>query len=235
MISVSKDKEEATMRWQKGHNPDKIKSCTHWVAIHKYVMWKIIRPHKFFHKSESSGLLWWLSNKESSGQCRRHGFDPWSRKIPTCCGATKPMHHNYQACAIDPGSHNYWAHMPQLLKPALPRASDLQREATAISLHTSTSQLESSPHLPELEKRPCSNKYPAPPPKKNSESSEPQLGLPAWGSGNMRRSPQSLALKVSEVWTTEISQDWGKQKLHYWRAHTGSKTHQDSGENVMNP
>ena len=37
---------------------------------------------------------------------------------PTCCGATKPVHHNYWACALEPASHNYWACMPQLLKPA---------------------------------------------------------------------------------------------------------------------
>ena len=28
------------------------------------------------------GLPWWLSSKESTCQCRRHGSDPWSRKIP---------------------------------------------------------------------------------------------------------------------------------------------------------
>ena len=28
------------------------------------------------------GLPWWLSGKESTCQCRRHRFDPWSRKIP---------------------------------------------------------------------------------------------------------------------------------------------------------
>jgi len=28
------------------------------------------------------GLSWWLSSKESASQCRRHGFDPWVRKIP---------------------------------------------------------------------------------------------------------------------------------------------------------
>ena len=26
---------------------------------------------------------------------------------PTCCGATKPVHHNYGACALEPASHNY--------------------------------------------------------------------------------------------------------------------------------
>ena len=30
----------------------------------------------------SSRLLWWLSGKESACQCRRHKFNPWSRKIP---------------------------------------------------------------------------------------------------------------------------------------------------------
>ena len=37
---------------------------------------------------------------------------------PTCGGATKPVHGNYWACALGPTSHNYWAHVPQLQKPA---------------------------------------------------------------------------------------------------------------------
>ena len=39
------------------------------------------------------------------------------REDPTCCGATKPVRHSYWACALEPASHNYWGHMPQLLKP----------------------------------------------------------------------------------------------------------------------
>ena len=39
------------------------------------------------------------------------------REDPTCCGATKPVRHNYWACALEPVSHNYWARVPQLLKP----------------------------------------------------------------------------------------------------------------------
>ena len=27
------------------------------------------------------------------------------------------MCHKYWACALEPTSHNYWAHVPQLLKP----------------------------------------------------------------------------------------------------------------------
>ena len=26
---------------------------------------------------------------------------------PRCCGATKPVCHNYRACALEPVSHNY--------------------------------------------------------------------------------------------------------------------------------
>ena len=29
-----------------------------------------------------AGLPWWLSSKESTCQCQRHGFHPWVRKIP---------------------------------------------------------------------------------------------------------------------------------------------------------
>ena len=35
----------------------------------------------------------------------------------TCRGATKPMRHNYWACAPEPVSHNYWAHVLKLPKP----------------------------------------------------------------------------------------------------------------------
>ena len=48
----------------------------------------------------------------------------WSltQEDPTSRGATKPTHHNYWACAPEPGSHGYWAHMLQLRKPTHPRA-----------------------------------------------------------------------------------------------------------------
>ena len=32
-------------------------------------------------KHLEEGLPWWLSGKESTCQCRRHRFNPWSRKI----------------------------------------------------------------------------------------------------------------------------------------------------------
>ena len=39
------------------------------------------------------------------------------REDPTCRGVTKPVSHNYRACALGPVSHSYWARVPQLLKP----------------------------------------------------------------------------------------------------------------------
>ena len=34
------------------------------------------------NQNTTRGFPWWLSGKESTYQCRRHGFDPWSGKIP---------------------------------------------------------------------------------------------------------------------------------------------------------
>ena len=60
----------------------------------------------------SWGLPWWLSGKESACQCRKHRFDPWSRKIPHA-------------------SEQLWE--PQLLKPVHPRElCSATREATAM-------------------------------------------------------------------------------------------------------
>ena len=34
---------------------------------------------------------------------------------------------------------------------------------------------------------------------------------------------------------TRLPQDWGKQRLHSWRAHTNSCAHQDPGERSSDP
>ena len=39
------------------------------------------------------------------------------REDPTCSRTAKPVGHNCWACALEPTSHNYWARVPQLLKP----------------------------------------------------------------------------------------------------------------------
>ena len=52
----------------------------------------------FVVKKKDGGLPWWLSGNKSTSQCRRHGFDPWSRKIPQateqlswCATTTEPV------------------------------------------------------------------------------------------------------------------------------------------------
>ena len=39
------------------------------------------------------------------------------REDPTCHGAAEPGHCSCWACALEPASHNYWARVPQLLRP----------------------------------------------------------------------------------------------------------------------
>ena len=39
------------------------------------------------------------------------------REDPTCRGATKPVRHNYWACALEPASHNYRACTPRARAP----------------------------------------------------------------------------------------------------------------------
>ena len=50
------------------------------------------------NQSKEHRLPWWLSGKESACQCRRHGFDPWSRKsshatgqLSLCATTTEPV------------------------------------------------------------------------------------------------------------------------------------------------
>ena len=52
---------------------------THQTVDLKWVCFVICKLH--VHKT-GLGLPWWLSGKESTCQCRRCRFSPWSRKIP---------------------------------------------------------------------------------------------------------------------------------------------------------
>ena len=50
------------------------------------------------------------------------------REDPMCHGATKPVYNSW-ACTLERESRNYRAHVPQLLKPAHPRAWAPQQES----------------------------------------------------------------------------------------------------------
>ena len=68
------------------------------------------------------GLPWLLSGKESTSQCRRQGFDPWSRKIQHSMeqlslgtAATEPVLYSPRAAAAEPTCPRACA--PQQEKP----------------------------------------------------------------------------------------------------------------------
>ena len=50
------------------------------------------------------------------------------REDPTCRRATKPVCHNYWACALEPASHNYWSPRATTTEARAPRAPAPQQE-----------------------------------------------------------------------------------------------------------
>ena len=73
---------------------------------------------------------------------------------PTCHGASKPVHYNCWACALEPGSHNYWS--PHTLEPGLRNRRNHRSKKPS---HCN----ESSPCLPQQEQSLSGNKDPAQP------------------------------------------------------------------------
>ena len=96
-------------------------------------------------KNAEIELTWWASGEESTYQHREHWFDPWSGKISHAVGVTKPVCHNYWACALEPVSCNCWAHVLQLLKPMCSRAHAPQQEKPP-QWEAYALKLEKSPH-----------------------------------------------------------------------------------------
>ena len=98
-------------------------------------------------------LLYWLSGKESTCQCRRQ-CSIADRENPACYRAAEPVCHNCGACALCLGAA---AAEPEHLRVcALQSEKPLQLEACG-------PQQQGSPRLPQLEKTACSNKDPAQP------------------------------------------------------------------------
>ena len=79
----------------------------------------------------AGGPPWWTSGKESTCQCREHGFNPWSGKIPHALGQ------------LNPSARTTEVHTPRAR--ALQQEKPLQWEAHSL-------QLESGPHSPQPEK-----------------------------------------------------------------------------------
>ena len=85
------------------------------------------------------GLPSWLSGKDSTCQCRRYGFHPWSRKYPFAL--------------------NHLSLCTTTINPVLQSACSVTRDATSMKAHALW--LEGNPHSQWLEKSLQCNKDPA--------------------------------------------------------------------------
>ena len=132
-------------------------------------------PEKF----HGQGLPWRLSDKESICQCRRHRFDPWSRKIPHAA-----EHLNLCVTAIEPESRaiepQLLSTLLQLLKSAHPRACAPQQEKPQ-QWNICALQLEERPHSSKDPTQPKINKI-----TKNIQWTEEPGGLQSMGSQRIR-------------------------------------------------
>ena len=142
---------------------------------------KMIQPKEFKRslnkkterKSWTSLVVQWLRI-----HLPMQGTRVWAlvQEDPTCRRATKPVCHNYWACALEPTCHNYWAHVPQLLsllsrarEPQLLSPSATSTEACAprgcappqevTTMKSPRTAMKSSPRSPQLDS-PRSNKEP---------------------------------------------------------------------------
>ena len=85
------------------------------IDVYCSTQWDIMCLKMIVLKAVVTGIfLWWRLCLPMKGT------QVWSlvREDPTCHGTTKPICHNYWACTLEPGNCSYWAHKPQLLKPA---------------------------------------------------------------------------------------------------------------------
>ena len=104
------------------------------------------------HLKLNPGLPCLLSGKESAGQCRRHGFNSWSGKIPHAAEQLSLCATNIEPVRWSPGA--------AATEAVQPRAHALQREEP-LQWEAREPQLENSLLSPPLEKSPQSSEDPA--------------------------------------------------------------------------
>ena len=73
---------------------------------------------KCSYPKQVRGLPWWHSGQESACQCRGHGFEPWSGKIPHAMEQLNPYATTTEPALWSLRDTTTEARVPQLLKPA---------------------------------------------------------------------------------------------------------------------
>lgn len=61
------------------------------------VFYSSLLPTKAFNRILTTGLPWRSSGEESTCQCSRHEFDPWSGKTPHASGQLSPCSRTTEA------------------------------------------------------------------------------------------------------------------------------------------
>ena len=83
-------------------------------------------------KRKCTRLPWWIGDEESTCQCRRHWFYPWSRKIPH--DAERLCLCSTLLTALEPRNHNCWS--PCTLEPI--KTSHCNEKATQYNQRAKT-------------------------------------------------------------------------------------------------
>ena len=110
------------------HNVTKSQICTHAMETTCWAQSGSSPPLEEFGGEIVRAFPWWLNGKRIHLPMQEKQVISLIWEDPTGCGAKKPVHHNYWACAPEPKKPNYWAHMPQLLKTSHPKECVPQKE-----------------------------------------------------------------------------------------------------------
>ena len=95
---------------------------------------------------------------------------------PTCHRAAKPVLYNYWAWALELASHNYWAHVPLLLKPAHQEPVLRNGGGGGTAVSGPCTMAKGSPCSPQLERACAQQQRPNAATKKKKKSLELSIG-----------------------------------------------------------
>ena len=83
------------------------------LGVHTFVLYicaSISVKVFLMYKNTKDGLPWWRSGWESACQCRGHGFEPWSGKIPRAAEQLGPWATGAEPARLEPVLRNKRGH-----------------------------------------------------------------------------------------------------------------------------